>query len=800
MDQQYTSSKEQIDSDSNVLDIKEILGVFLKGWYWFVLGLVISFSVAIIYLLVKQPEYTRTASLLVKDDKKGGSISAGGVEAFEGLGFLQGNVQVQNELITLQSPEIMAEVVRRLGLNVSYSQSHFLQRRSLYGSDLPIRLYFLGENTKHIANFHLTKLAGGAKWQITDFHIDGKSVGGEAIDLSLGDTVVTPLGRLYATPEPKYQTVPDAKLIESVEVQIVPLHDASTALLKKLKASLVDEKASIIELGYNDVRPERAEDILHKVIERYNELWLEDKNLAAVSTSQFIEERLKVIEYDLGIVDGDISTFKSKHLLPDIASVTQISLGKSKEAEAQLLALNNQLAMARYIKSYLEDANNSDRLLPVNTGIGSAEVERQIGEYNDVLINRNRLKANSSNNNPLVADLEASLQSMRVAVAQSINNVLMSLRTQIQSLEQSESRNISRIASSPDQTKHLISIERQQKIKEALFLFLLQKREENQLAQAFTAYNTRIIAQPHGSRFPTTPVPRNVMLVALALGLMLPAALLFTRETLDTTLRGRRDAAGLTLPYLGGIPDLRPKTLRQLILRRLGLTSKQDFYQARPIVVDRNSGEAIGEAFRILRSNVEVMLRHEERQVLMLTSFQPASGKTFISANLAISLALKGKRVLLIDLDLRRGSLSKYVGHSEYGISSYLSGFDCSLEDLIVPMPKGEGVDIIPVGVKPPNPAELLENERLGELIANLREMYDYIILDCPPMGIVVDAGVVANLADVTAFVLRVGLLERETLGELESLHRSRACGNVAYILNGLRKDRGGYGYGYGYQ
>lgn len=797
MNQQQPYTTTSIEQDDNTaLDLKELLGIFARGWYWFVLGLGLSLSVALAYLVLKQPEYSRTASVLIKDDKKGGSIPTGGLESFEGLGLLQSNVQVQNELIVIQSPALVEEVIRRLALNVSYRQTSMLRSRSLYGSDLPLRLRVLDEDTAHVGAFRLTR-AEGAKWQIENFSVDGKAVDFEPLMLSLGDTVSTPLGRLYAQPEHRYKAATGS--IESVEVQIVPLQDATTALLKDLKVSLADEKASVIDLVYNDVRPERAEDILRCIIERYNELWLEDKNLAAVSTSQFIDERLKVIEYDLGIVDGDISSFKSKHLIPDIASVTQISLDKSKEAEAQLLALNNQLAMARYIKSYLEDGRNSERLLPVNTGIGSTEVERLIGEYNETLMNRNRLKANSSEINPLVADLEASLQSMRVAVSQSVSNVIVSLSTQIKGIEQSENRNLSRIASSPDQSKHLITIERQQKIKEALFLFLLQKREENQLAQAFTAYNTRVIAQPNGSRLPTAPITRNVLLVAMALGLMLPAAFLFTRATLDTTLRGRRDTAGLTLPYLGGVPDLRPKTFREAIGRRLGLVRRRERYEARPIVVNRNSGEIGGEAFRILRNNVEVMLRHEERQVLALSSFQPASGKTFISANLAISLALKGKRVLLLDLDMRRAALSKYVGRTEHGVVSYLSALTNDIAELIVPMPKGEGVDIMPVGIMPPNPAELLEGERLAQLIASLRQMYDYIILDCPPVGLVVDSGIIATVADVTAFVLRVGLLERETLGELEAIYQSQKYGHVAYILNAISQDKSGYGYGYGY-
>lgn len=784
--------------DNDALDLKELFRLFTSKWYWFALGLACSLTLAMCFLFFKQPEYIRTASVLVKEDKKGASIPMGGMEAFEGFGLLQSNVQVQNELITIQSPLIIESVVRRLALNFSYGKTHLLRTRALYGKELPLRLHLLDENTEHKASFRLLS-QGGDKWQMVDFVVDRAVRDAQTYNFVLGDTVMTTLGRIYAEPiKPSAEGKPQSEEeLGELEVELVPVQDARVRVLEKLKVTLADEKASVINLSYTDVRPERAVDILTSIIEKYNELWIEDKNLIAISTSQFIDERLRVIERDLGIVDGDISDFKSKNLIPDIASVTQISLDKSKEAEVQLLSLNNQLAMARYIKSYLVDVRNAERLIPANIGIGNVEAEAQIKEYNEMLISRNRLKANSSGHNPLVADMDVALASLRAAIVSTLDNVLMSLNTQISSVERSESRNISRIASSPEQTKHLISIERQQKIKEALFLFLLQKREENQLSQAFTAYNTRIIAQPSGSRRPSSPVPRNVVAVALALGLMLPAAILFTRATLDTTLRGRRDTAILSLPYLGGIPNLYERTWRDVLRYRLRLIRKGDIGLARPIVVNRNSGELGGEAFRVLRTNVEMMLKHEERQVLMFTSFQPASGKTFVSANLAIALALKGKKVVLVDLDMRRASLSHYVPKSEYGLAAYLAGAEIGHKQLIRPLPNGEGVDIISVGTIPPNPAELLAEVRLSELIAQLRTEYDYIILDSPPVEIVADTAIVSALADVVAFVLRVGLLERELLADLEQLHRERKYGNMAYVLNGLELGRSGYGYGY---
>ena len=472
--------------------------------------------------------------------------------------------------------------------------------------------------------------------------------------------------------------------------------------------------------------------MLNTLIAVYNENWVKDKNQIAVSTSMFINDRLGVIEGELGNVDDDISSFKSEHLLPDVQAAASMYMAQANEAQAAIRGLNNQVYMARYIKSYLTNENNRFQLLPTNSGIESASLTAQLTEYNNKLLERNSLVAHSSTKNPLVREMDKSLNDMRSALITSIDNQMVALRAQIRSLEAIGGQATSQIASNPKQSKYLLSVERQQKVKESLYLYLLQKREENELSQAFTAYNTRIITKPGGSMIPTSPVKKNVLLVAFALGLLIPVVIIFMKENMNTVVRGRKDLENLTIPFVGEIP---------LGFHKKKKLSRQTQEQECAVVVKEKSRNVINEAFRVVRTNLEFMQnKGSDSHVIMITSANPGSGKTFISFNLATSFGIKGKRIIAIDLDLRKASLSQYAGRPKKGISDYLAGDVKDIKDVIVKPSEDAKIELVPVGTMPPNPTELLFSERLEQLITDLRAEYDYIFIDCPPVEIVADA------------------------------------------------------------
>lgn len=556
---------------------------------------------------------------------------------------------------------------------------------------------------------------------------------------------------------------------------------------QKLRAELGNEDATIINLSIDDASVQKAEDILNTLIEVYNEKWIQDKNQIAVSTSRFIGERLGVIENELGHVDENISNYKSEHLLPDVQAASSLYMSQSAENKKEIQTLTNQLATAQFIRREL-GGKEMNQPLPTNSGIANVNIESQIGEYNKMVLDRNRLIANSSEKNPLVKDLGNSMQSMKRTILQSVDNLIVSLNTQIRSIRQQEATTTQQLASNPSQAKYLLSVERQQKVKEELYLYLLQKREENELSQAFTAYNTRMITAPRGSALPTAPNKKNILLVALALGLLVPAVIIFMQENMNTKVRGKKDLENLSVPYLGEIP---------LYFRN---KKKKNKFSEYAIVVEEGNRNIINEAFRVLRSNVDFMKsKNTEQKVFIETSFNLGSGKSFLSMNIAMSFAIKGKKVLVIDGDLRHGTVSAYVGSPKKGLSDYLGNKEVVWNELLVIDKKYPNLHIIPVGTIPPNPTELLEDGSLATLMQDLRDEYDYIFIDCPPIDIVADTQIIEQYADRTLFVVRAGLLDRSLLPELESIYQEKRFKNLSVILNGTESTGGRYGYRYGY-
>lgn len=777
--------------------IQDLLALCLGKWPWFVVSLVITLGIATIYLLRTPPVYTRSASLLIKEDSKGQSLSSDVSSTFADMGLFQANTNVNNELLSLQSPAVMLDVVKRLHLEMDYLTDGHFHKTVLYGQTLPVSLTFCDLQDNETAGMILY-LQAGKKLELDDFILNGEKLRNvPAVSGTLGDTLQTPVGKVLVDPSPYYREDYES----SVYITRNTLHGATADYSSHLTVSLSDEKSTVINLSFQDVNTQRAEDVLNTLISVYNENWVKDKNQIAVSTSMFINERLGVIEGELGNVDEDISSYKSEHLLPDVQAAASMYMTQSSETNAQILALNTQLSMARYIRNYLTGSASKNQLLPVNSGIESSNIESQIAEYNTLQLQRNNLVSNSSEQNPLVMDLDQSLTALRSAIVTSIDNLMVTLNTQLRSLRQSEERTTARLAENPSQGKYLLSVERQQKVKEALYLFLLQKREENELSQAFTAYNTRVITPPSGSFLPTAPVKRNILLVAFALGILIPVVIIFLKENLNTKVRGRKDLENLSVPFVGEIPlyGRKPSLLKRLQAR---LGHKQTNALSGQIVVKEKNRNMINEAFRVVRTNLEFMAGSEGgTKVIMVTSFNPGSGKTFLTVNLAASLAIKGKKVIALDLDMRRASLSSYVSSPHTGLSNYLAGQPMELRQQIVHSENCPKLNILPVGTLPPNPTELLFSERLSTLIAQLKEDYDYVFIDCPPVEIVADAAIIGKQADMTLFITRAGLLERSMISEIDKLYEENKYKNLAIVLNGTETAYGKYGYHrYGYR
>lgn len=789
---QTNASFRQEDS----LNIKDLMLLYLSKWRWFLLSLAVCIGLAVVYLLRTPSVYTRTATLLIEDNDKGGSISASEM-SFADLGLFQSNTNVNNEIIAMSSPALMQDVVRRLHLDMTYSADGRFHDEVLYGSTLPVTVALNEFTDGESASLTMYVDTSGAV-SLYDFRtvLNGENVRyKDVVQGKVGETVETPLGGIVVNPTAFFHRVGSGM---EITVSKSTLYGATTAYSSKLTVSLLQKEATVVSLSMKDVSVQRAVDVLNTLISAYNESWVSAKNQIAVSTSAFIDDRLRVIEHELGAVEEDISSYKSKNLIPDLQASSDLYIQQSSETEVKLLELSNRMYMVRYISDYMSREENAFELLPAGTGIESTGIEGQILEYNNKLLERNYLVASSSTSNPLVVDADQALQSMRATILTSLENYTVMLQNQMESLRQQESKATDRIAATPDQAKYLLSVERQQKVKESLYLFLLQKREENELSQAFTAYNTRLITPPVGSIAPTSPARMQILLIAFVLGLVIPMGVFFLKENGNTRLRGRKDLESMSVPYVGEIPmcDGKKSSIRYRLRNLTRRGAKNDDVE---VVVKEGVRNVVNEAFRVVRTNLEFMHVPSSGHVYMTTSFNPGSGKTFITVNVAVSLAIRGRKVLVVDGDMRRATASRLLHSPSIGISDWLSGRETDMDRILFRTDIHENLWMMPVGTIPPNPTELLQDGRLKELIGALKDSFDYIFIDCPPINIVADTQIISKVADRTVFIVRAGLLERSMLSELEADFRDGRYPGLCMVLNGTVSKGGRYGYSYGY-
>ncbi len=777
------------------LSIIDMLMLCLRHWPWFILSIVICMGAATLYLLRTPKIYTRTMSVLVKS---GSTSKSEEIKSLEELGVGNLTTEISDEIVAIHSPAAIYDMVRRLHLDINYFRPGIFRDEPLYAESLPVEVEFHDIEDNMQASFTLT-LNGDDTATMSNIVRSGEPID-SLFRMKIGKKSRTPFGPLTVKPTLYYNKVAN----EEILVQRIGFAAAASHYGSKVTSMLQPSTKNIIDVICTDNSIPRAENILKTIVNIYNENWVKNRNLISVSTNEFIKERLAVIEDELGDVDKNIAGYKSANAMPDVAAVAAQAMGQQTAADQQRQVISNQLYMVRYVRNYVADPSHANQLLPASTGIGNAAVEAQIAAYNEKLLERNNLVATASEKNPLVGDLDISLGNMRSAIVNSLDNTQTTLNAQLGSVQAVHSQAIGKLAANPQQANHLLSIERQQKVKESLYLFLLQKREENELSQAFTAYNTRIIADPSGSNAPTSPEQNRILLIAFAVSLALPAAFFIFREKSNSKVRGRKDLENLSIPYVGELPLWKPNK---------GEETTEDGYR---FVVRQHSRDITNEAYRVVRTNLEFMTNEEKQcKIIMLTSFNPGSGKTFITANLGASFAIRDSRVICIDLDLRRGSLSEFAGKPpKKGLTNYLSGQEEDYEGLIVHQPFGEQkddkptkvLDILPMGKIPPNPTELLYSSKLKPMFDELRQHYDYIFVDCPPVEIVADATIISREADVTIFVIRAGLLERSMLPELQKNYDEKKYNNMAMLLNGTDAEhhygyhRYGYGYGrYGY-
>ena len=768
---QTNPSSRKNDTGINLVDL---LAYFASKWKWFLLSVLVCGGIAWYHYARSPLVYFRSATVIIKDPSN--KTSTTGLDRFDNI---INKVNVANEILQFRSKKLMREVLQRLHADISYQLEDGLRSNELY-TQSPVLLSFPDALPEQHFAFTVT-LKDKKSLVLSDFTgIDVKS----DFTIEMYDTVtLSRVMRVVATPTNYYS---DSWTGTPIRVAKLPMESMVNYYKSALGIQQEEEESSILTLALKDGSAARAEDILNTLINVYNEEAIKDKNQVAVNTADFINDRLIIIENELGGVESELETFKQRNQIVDIASSAGMYMSESQKYNTDALELETQLRLANFIKDYLTDPAKETDLIPSNTGIGDMNIESQISLYNTAKLKRDHLIDDSSVNNPVVLELNNYLRAMKQNIIRAVDNMIVSLNVQRSDAQSREMRAQNRITSIPTKEREMLSIERQQKVKEALYLFLLNKREENALSQAMADNNARVIDGAEGSNSPISPNRNRILLLGLLVGLAIPSLACLGILFLDTRVHSRKDFEDIvSVPYLGEIPQD----------KEAGKLNEQES----PFLLAKEQRDStVSEAFRILRTNMAFMARKDlPQQVIIFTSLNEGAGKTFISKNLGMSLVLAKKKVILIDMDIRRGTLSRQFHLHKTGLTNYLADATLSAEDIIQHQ---DGFDIIAAGAIAPNPAELLMDERLDNLVTELRRRYDYIVVDSVPVGIIADATISNRIADLTIFVARAGSLDRRQLPEIEQLYKENKLHNMALVLNGadLHRRYGYYGY-YGY-
>ncbi|MGM1057517.1 MAG: GumC family protein [Bacteroidota bacterium] len=778
--QPQTQQPQQQFQQEEEINLREEFGKYFRYWPWFVASVLLCVLIAFLYLRYSTPVYQSTATIIIKDEKKGGSIP--GLEAFEGLGLLggMGGNSLENEMGILRSKRLITDVAKQLQLNVRYFIEGNVQTTEVYSNN-PIEIQILHQDEEALAKARSFKIYDkGDKGFLLLDELSGKEITagyGNPVDLDFG-TIVINKSFTSSLKEFSENQVPLTVSFSTIEA-------AGAGYRAKIQLNLTDKNSSLIELNLNDPVKEKARDILDQLILEYNRQAIEDKNLVATNTARFIEDRLAIITGELDSVETGKEDFKEENQLTDIQAESEMFVENASEFNKKRQEVATQLELSSAMLEYINTDSSSD-LLPANLGIAESGVNQTISEYNSLVLERNRILRGSTERNPVVVDLNTQLEQIRVNVIRSLQRMRSNLLISQTELNRQAAEMGSRIASVPGKEKQFRGIERQQAIKEALYLFLLQKREETSLSLAVTAPKAKIVDNAYTLKTPVAPKGKIILLAALILGGLIPFLIIYLKNLFNNKVKERADIEKITkeIPIVGEVPRV---------------IKKEDE------LIKKNDRSVLAESFRITHTNLQyLMINAAEKEggnSIFVTSTVKGEGKTFVSFNLALTLANADKKVLLVGADLRNPQLQRYFPDSrkQLGVSDYLVSTTMMLPDLVTPSGLHANLYLLASGTIPPNPSELWRQKKTAGLFAELESMYDYVIYDTAPAMLVTDTFLINKYADVTLYVIRAGYTEKKLINFAVDAKRDGKLHDVSFVLNDVKAANYGYGNKYGY-
>ena len=763
------------------VNIQELLFRYLIHWPWFVVSIIICIACAWGYLRLTTPIYNISATVLIKDEKKGGGASMSSDLEKMGLeGFVSSSSNVDNEIEVLRSKSLSREVVNNLGLFVTYMDEDEFPSKELYHTS-PVLV--------SLTHQEADKLPGRM-----EINMILQPTGALGVQITVGEKEYRKqfdkLPAVFPTDEGTVAFFANNDTLSAVcpenitkERHITAFINRPFSVLKEYVNSLsiapTSKTTSVVVISLENTNTRRGRDYINKLLEMYNINANNDKNEVAQKTAEFIDERIGIISKELGSTEQDLENFKRSAGITDLSSEAQIALTGNAEYEKKRVENQTQINLVMDLQRYMK--GNEYEVLPSNIGLQDAASAGAIDRYNQMLVERKRLFRTSTENNPTIINLDTSIRAMRTNVQATLDATLKGLQITKEDLAREASRYSRRINDAPTQERQFVSIARQQEIKSGLYLMLLQKREENAITLAATANNAKIIDEALADDNPISPKKMLVYLAALVLGVGLPVGVIYLIGLTKFKIEGRADVEKLTsLPVVGDIPLADEKT--------------------GSIAVFENQNNLMSETFRNVRTNLQFMLENG-KNVILVTSTISGEGKSFISANLAISLSLLGKKVVIVGLDIRKPGLNKVfnIPKKEHGITQYLTNTTANLMDFVQPSDINKNLFILPGGTVPPNPTELLARGGLEKAIETLKANFDYVILDTAPVGMVTDTLLIGRVADLSVYVCRADYTHKAEFTLINELAENNKLPNLCIAINGLDLNSRKYGYYYGY-
>ena len=779
-------NERQCETEDEKIDIQQLLFKYIIHWPWFVGAVLVCLIGAWIYLRMATPVYNISATVLINDDKKGGNTgSMVGLEELGLSGLISSSQNIDNELEVLRSKTLVKEVINLLNLYVSYTDEDGFPSKNMYKTS-PVLVSLTPQEAEKLTDPMVVEMA-----------LYGE--GGLEVNVTVGDKeyqklfeklpAVFPMDEgtlaFFQSPDSlslKKDTMEASSNIRHITAKIKSPMKVARAYCENLKIEPTSKTTSVAVISLKNSSLQRGQDFINQLLEMYNRNTNNDKNEIAQKTAEFIDERINIISKELGSTEANLENFKRNAGITDLTSEAQIALTGNAEYEKKRVENRTQISLIEDLRKYIR--GNEYEVLPGNIGLQDPGLVATIERYNEMLVERKRLLRTSTENNPTIINLDTSIRAMKSNVQATLDGSLKGLLITKADLEREASRFSRRISDAPGQERQFVSIARQQEIKAGLYLMLLQKREENAIALAATANNAKIIDEAIADDIPVSPKRRMIYLIALVLGIGIPVGIIYLIGLTKFKLEGRADVEKLTtIPIVGDIP----------------LTDEKNEKDG-SIAVFENQNNLMSETFRNIRTNLQFMLQNDKK-VILVTSTVSGEGKSFISANLAISLSLLGKKVVIVGLDIRKPGLNKVfrLSTKEKGITLYLANPETDLMSLVQPSDINQNLYILPGGTVPPNPTELLARDGLDKAIEILKKSFDYVVLDTAPVGMVTDTLLIGRVADLSVYVCRADYTHKVEYTLINELAEEKKLPNLCTVINGVDLKRRKYGYYYGY-